>query len=402
MSNEESVDRAGNGRHTIILLAICQALTETGNIVIGVTSALTGYMLADDKALATVPLALIFTFVMVATIPASLFMRRVGRRIGFSVGQLIGASAAALSVVAIFQNSFWLFAVGGALFGVHGAFFQYYRFAAADTAGEQYRSRAIALVMAGGIVGAIAGPELSKVSRDLFEPLVFAGSFLTIVGLCFTTVAILQFINLPNLSTAQRQDTGRPLLEIARQPEFIVAILSAMLGFSSMTMVMTATPLAIIAHNHSFSDVAFIIQWHVLGMFAPSFFTGHLIHRFGTLNIILVGAMLIMSCIAVNLSGVDLADFWMALLALGVGWNFMFIGGTTLLTTTYRPEERAKVQGANDFCVFATVAGAAFSSGLLHNALGWQAVNLGVVLPILFAFSAALWLRFLRPPAPVH
>ena len=355
-----------------------------------------------DKGSLWQKMALLFTFVMVATIPASLFMRRVGRRIGFTVGQLIGASAAALSVYAIFPNSFWLFAVGGALFGVHGAFFQYYRFAAADTAGKQYRSRAIALVLAGGIVGAIVGPELAKVSRDLFEPLVFAGSFVTIVGLCFTTIVILQFINLPNLSIAQRQDTGRPLLGIARQPEFIVAVLSAMLGFSSMTMVMTATPLAVIAHNHSFSDVAFIIQWHVLGMFAPSFFTGHLIHRFGTLNIILVGALLIMSCIAVNLTGVDLANFWMALLALGVGWNFMFIGGTTLLTTTYRPEERAKAQGANDFCVFATVAGAAFSSGILHNALGWQAVNLGVVLPILIAFSAALWLRLRRRPAPVH
>ena len=402
MSDELSTGRADNARHTIALLATCQALTETGNIVIGVTAALTGHMLADDKALATVPLALMFSFVMVATIPASLFMRRVGRRVGFTVGQLIGASAAALSVFAIVQSSFWLFAIGGAMFGVHGAFFQYYRFAAADAAGEQYRSRAIALVLAGGIVGAIAGPELSKISRDLFQPLVFAGSFSAIVCLCFTTIAILQFIRIPNLSRAQRQSTGRPLHVIARQPEFIVAILSAMLGFSSMTLVMTATPLAVIAHDHSFSDVAFIIQWHVLGMFAPSFVTGHLIHRFGTLNIILVGALLIMSCIAVNLSGVDLANFWVALLSLGVGWNFMLIGGTTLLTTTYRPEERAKVQGANDFCVFATVAGAAFSSGLLHNAFGWQAVNLGVVVPILVAFSAAFWLRFRGSPSPAQ
>ena len=357
-------------------------------------------MLAEDKALSSVPVALIFTFVMVATVPASLLMRRFGRRVGFTVGQLIGASAAALSVFAIFQGSFWLFAAGGVLFGIHGAFAQYYRFAAADSAGEEYRSRAIALVLAGGVIGAIAGPELSKLSRDLFQPVVFAGSYAVIGSLCLVAVAILQFIRIPQLTRAQRRNTGRPLLEIARQPVFIVAVLSAMLGFGSMTLVMTSTPLAVTAHNHSFSDVAFVIQWHVLGMFAPSFFTGHLIHRFGTLNIILIGALLIMSCIAINLSGVELANFWFALAALGVGWNFMFIGGTTLLTTSCRPEERAKAQGTNDFCIFGVVACAAFSSGFLHDALGWQAVNLSVAVPIGIAFSAALWLRVRGSAAP--
>ena len=357
-------------------------------------------MLADDKALSSVPVALLFTFVMVATVPASLLMRRFGRRVGFTVGQLIGASAASLSVFAIFQSSFWLFAAGGALFGIHGAFAQYYRFAAADSAGEQYRSRAIALVLAGGVVGAIAGPELAKLSRDLFQPVVFAGSYAVIGFLCLVAVAILQFIKIPHLTRAQRRNTGRPLLEIARQPAFIVAVLSAMLGFGSMTLVMTSTPLAVTAHDHSFSDVAFVVQWHVLGMFAPSFFTGHLIHRFGTLNIILTGALLIMSCIAINLSGVELANFWFALAALGVGWNFMFIGGTTLLTTSCRPEERAKVQGTNDFCIFGVVACAAFSSGFLHDALGWQAVNLSVAVPIGIAFSAAFWLRVRGSTAP--
>ena len=382
-----------NAQHTVFLLAICQALTETGNIIIGVTSALTGYMLAADKALATVPVALVFTFVMLSTFPASLFMRLVGRRIGFTTGQLIGVFAAATSIFAIYQNDFWLFAVGGALFGIHGAFFQYYRFAAADVAGERYRSRAISFVLAGGIIGAIFGPELAKVSRDLFQPVLFAGNFMVILILCLITIIILQFIRIPGLSLVQKKDTGRPLLAIARQPTFIVALISGMFGFGSMTLIMTATPLAVTSHDHTFADVAFVIQWHVLGMFAPSFVTGHLIHRFGTLNIILVGAILIMTCIGINLWGIRLSNFWVALLALGVGWNFMFVGGTTLLTTTYETEERAKVQGVNDFCIFATVAGAAFLSGILHNQLGWQAVNLGVVIPIITAFSAAFWLR---------
>jgi len=357
-------------------------------------------MLADDKALSSVPVALLFTFVMVATIPASLFMRRFGRRVGFTVGQLIGVSAAGLSVFAIFQSSFLLFALGGALFGIHGAFAQYYRFAAADSAGEQYRSRAISLVLAGGVVGAILGPELSKLSRDVFHPVVFAGNFVVIGSLCLIAVVILQFVKIPHLTSAQRLKTGRPLLVIARQPAFIVAVLSGMLGFGSMTLVMTSTPLAVTAHDHSFSDVAFVIQWHVLGMFAPSFFTGHLIHRYGTLNIILAGALLIMSCIVINLSGVKLANFWFALAALGVGWNFMFIGGTTLLTTSCRPEERAKVQGANDFCIFGVVACAAFSSGILHDVLGWQAVNLSVAVPIGISFCAALWLRLRKCSTP--
>ena len=385
---------------TVVLLATCQGISQSGSIIIGVVSALTGLMLAEDKSLATLAVAAMMVGVMVATVPASLLMKRIGRRAGFTIGQLCGATSALISVYAIFSENFWLFVAAGPIYGIHTAFFHYYRFAAADAATEAYRSRAISYVLTGGVVAAIVGPELAKLTRDLFAPVVFAGSFATIFVLCLLSMTVMQFIKFPRPTVEERMAAGRPLLEIARQPAFAVAILAAMLGYGSMSLVMTATPLAVTAHDHSFSDAAFIIQWHVLGMFAPSFFTGHLIHRFGTLNIILVGALLIMLCIGANLSGVDLANFWVGLVALGVGWNFMFIGGTTLLTTTYRPEERAKVQAVNDFCVFGSVATGALSSGVLHALFGWDGVNLGIALPILIAFSAVLWLR-LRPTTAV-
>ncbi len=387
---------------TVVLLATCQGLSQSGSIIIGVVSALTGLMLAEDKSLATLAVATMMVGVMVATVPASLLMKRIGRRAGFTIGQLCGASSALISVYAIFTENFWLFVAAGPVYGIHTAFFHYYRFAAADAATEAYRSRAISYVLTGGVVAAILGPELAKLTRDLFAPVVFAGSYGAIFVLCLLSMTVMQFIKFQQPTVQERVVAGRPLLEIARQPAFTVAILAAMLGYGSMSLVMTATPLAVTAHDHSFSDAAFIIQWHVLGMFAPSFFTGHLIHRFGTLNIILLGALLIMLCIGANLSGVDLANFWIGLVALGVGWNFMFIGGTTLLTTTYRPEERAKVQAVNDFCVFGSVATAALSSGVLHAVFGWDGVNLGIALPILIAFSAAFWLRLRGSTAPAQ
>ena len=389
-------------RRNVLLLAMCQALVMTGGIIIGTTSALTGRMLADDKSLATLPFALMFGGVMTATVPASLLMRRFGRRIGFTFGQLIGISAAALSTYAIFAESFWLFAVGGFMFGLNGAFGQQLRFAAADTASSEFRSKAISLVMAGGVVGAFVGPELAKATRDLFEPVVFAGCFATIGIIMLINISVLQFIRIPRMSAAERLDTGRPLTTILQQPTTVVAILASMIGYGSMSLVMTATPLAVIQHEHSFADAAFVIQWHVVGMFAPSFVTGHLIHRFGAVQIVLTGAFLILGCAAINLTGIEIAQFWAALVLLGVGWNFMFIGGTSLLATTYQPKERAKIQGFNDFLVFGTVAGASFSSGALHHALGWQVINLGIIVPVAVAASAALWLLVQRSPAPAE
>jgi MFS family permease len=380
------------------LLALSLALAMSGVSIIGTVSPLVGHMLVVDKSLATVPLALQMTFVMATTIPASMLMRRIGRRAGFIVGQCIGLTAGVICVTAIYQGSFVGFAVGSALFGSHNAFWQYYRFAAAETADDAFRSRAISLVMSGGVVAAILGPELAKFSRDLLAPYSFAGTYVVIGLLCVASVALLAFIDIPKPEARELEGTGRPLTEIGRQPMFIVAVLSAMVGFAVMALVMTATPIAMMASGHEFDDAALVIQWHLLGMFVPSFFTGHLIRRFGALNVILVGVVMNLACVGVNLSGVEVLQFWGGLVLLGVGWNFMFIGGTALLTETYRPAEQAKVQAFNDFLVFGLVTVGSFLSGAMLHAFGWDAVNYAVIAPVLVTFAATLWLRFAHRP----
>jgi MFS family permease len=390
---ETSVPWRGTTRRNVLLLAVCQSLSATTMSLIITVHALAGFMLAEDKTLATLPLGIMFTMVMFSTIPASLFMKRYGRRLGFTLGQSIGTIAAIISVYAIFKEDFWLFALGGAFLGTHTAFWQYYRFAAADTASAAYRSRAISYVLAGGVISAILGPELAKYSRELFAPVVFAGNFVVMAILCLITIIVLQFVTIPPPTDEDRTSVGRPLSKIVSQPKFITAVLAAMCGYGVMVLVMTTTPLAVLGNEHSFNDAAFIIQWHILGMFVPSFFTGHLIKRFGVLPIIVSGALLMAICVAVNMTGVGIAQFWVALVALGVGWNFMFVGGTTMLTETYERSERAKMQATNDFLVFGTVAVASLSSGVLFNTIGWQGVNLAVVVPIVLILTVTIWFR---------
>lgn len=388
-----------SGRRNVLLLAICQSLSTTIMSLIITVHALAGHMLATDKTLATLPLGLMFTMVMLSTIPASMFMKKFGRRIGFTLGQSIGTSAALISIYAIYKESFWLFAVGGAFLGTHTAFWQYYRFAAADAASTTFRSRAISYVLAGGVVSAILGPELAVYSRELFAPVLFVGNFVVMAILCLVTITVLQFIRIPPPSAQSHTASSRSLRVILRQPKAITAILSSMCGYGVMVLVMTTTPLAIIDNSHSFNDAAFVIQWHLLGMFVPSFFTGHLINRFGVTPIITVGTLLTALCVAVNVSGIGLAQFWIALVALGIGWNFMFIGGTTLLTETYETSEQAKVQAANDFLVFGTVAVASLSSGVLFNKIGWHGVNLTIIVPVVIMLTVSLWFRFSNSPS---
>lgn len=383
-------------RHNVLVLTLSLMVTQVGTSVVAVVTALTGQMLALDKSLATVPLALQFTATMLSTIPASFFMARVGRRVGFTMGQMIGMVAALLSAYAIVEGSFLLFALGGALLGVHNAFWLYYRFAAAESVDEDFRSRAVSYVLAGGVVAAVAGPELAKHTRVLFEPFLFAGCYVAIAILNVVAALLLQLIDIPRPAAGRALGVGRPLLRIMRQPAFVTAALSAMIGYGVMLLVMTATPLAMVACGFSFVDAAFVIQWHAIGMFAPSFVTGHLIRRFGVINIIATGAALDAVCMVINLAGIELVNFWAALVLLGVGWNFMFIGGTTLLTETYEPEEQFKVQAVNDFLIFATVALASFSAGAMQHWIGWAAVNAGMALPILVAFAVVVWLRLVR------
>ena len=383
-------------KRNVWLLSGCQALMNSGNSLLIATSALVGYRLAADKSLATLPLALQFLTSMLTTIPASFLMKAIGRRAGFVVGTLLGLAGAALAAWGIVAGNFIYFCVAAAFIGALNGFGTYYRFAAADVADADYRSRAISYVMAGGVVAAFIGPNLAHWTSDWLSGIEFAGSYLSLLGIYGLSLVVLLCVRIPPPTAAHAHAHGRPLSVIARQPAFIVALAGGALGFGVMALVMTATPLAMHQHAHVFADTAFVIEWHLLGMFAPSFFTGHLIRRFGVLNVMLAGVVLNIGCVAVNLAGTEVAHFWAALTLLGVGWNFLFIGGTTLLTETYTESEKAKAQALNDFLVFTVITAASLSAGALQYHLGWRAVNLGVVPLIIVILAAILWLKQVR------
>lgn len=384
-------------RRTVARLATGQALAMTGMSLTVTVAALAGERLAPDPRLATLPLALQATASTLATVPAALLMKRVGRRAGFVGGQGVGAAGAALATLALCRGSFLLLAVGSALMGVHNAFWQYYRFAAAEAASDAYRSRAISWVLAGGVVAALLGPELAKRGRHLLDAAPFAGSYAVVGVLCGVALAVLAGLRVAPPAPGPRRG-GRPLAAVVAQPRFRIAVTAAAVGYAVMVLLMAATPLAMRAHHHPFADTAWVVQWHVLAMFAPSFFTGHLIRRVGVAPVLAAGLALTLGCVAVNLSGQSLNQFWGALVLLGVGWNFLFVGGTTLLTETYRPEEGAKVQALNDFVVFGLVTVATFSSGVLQSTLGWRAINLAVLAPLAVCGVAVAWLC--RHPQP--
>jgi MFS family permease len=377
-------------RRNVLLLAACQALMMSGNSLIIATSALVGASLADNPGWATSPLALQYLGLMLSTYWASMLMKHIGRSAGFGIGLVIGIAGGVFATLGILAGSIGGFALGSFLVGVFNGFGQYYRFAAADVATPQYRSRAISYVMAGGIVAAVVGPNLASLSRDWLS-VAFAGSYASLVALYLLSVVCLAWARIPRPGADERRKGGRPLAEITTQPAFLVAVIGAMMGYGVMNLVMTATPLAMAHHGLPFEDTAFVIQWHVLGMFVPSFFTGALIARFGVTRVMLSGAISLAACVGVNLAGETIVHFWAALVLLGIGWNFLFIGGTTLLTESFRPEEKAKTQGINDFLVFSMVGITALSSGWIQHAFGWRVVNLMVIVPIVVAFAVALW-----------
>lgn len=390
---ELAATRRDPTRRNVLLLASCQALAMSGSSLVATVAALVGFMLAEDKSLATLPVACQFLATMSSTIPASLLMRRIGRRAGFTTGQCIGFAGTTAAALAIYYESFTGFVCASAVLGVHNAFWQYYRFAAADTATVAYRSRAISFVLAGGVIAAIVGPELAKASVGLFDPVRYAGNYACVAVLILCAICVLQFLDIPPLTAAERQDSERPLKQIAAQPAFIVAAMSAMFGYAIMVLAMTATPLAMVHDGLSFADTAFVIEWHILGMFVPSFFTGHLISRFGVLNIITFGIVLMSAAVLVSTTGNGLLQFWAGLVLIGLGWNCMFVGGSTLLTECYTPAERAKVQALNDFLVFSAVAGASFSSGQILHYSGWAWINFAMLGPMTLVLLATIWLR---------
>lgn len=374
-------------RRNVALLAACQAMLFSNSSTLASINGLAGMSLATNPAFGTLPVTTWVLGGAIATVPASLYMKRAGRTQGLMAGAGTGIVAALICALAIGLHNFWLLCLGTLVFGASNATGQYYRFAAADVSPADFKARAISLVLAGGLVGGILGPGLSRYSVGAFADR-FLGAYLALILFCVVTIALLWFTRIPNPTPEEQASGGRSLKEIASQPKFMVAVLSGAIGYGVMNLLMTATPIAMGMCGHPFGDAAFVVSSHVIAMFAPSLFAGALIKRFGVLNIILVGAALNVACVVVALGGVDVPHFWLSLVLLGVGWNFMYIGGTTLLTETYRPEEKAKAQGANDLCIFAMMVVSSLTSGLLVSRAGWDKVNL-LALPLLTIVAIA-------------
>ena len=382
----------GRAKKNVLILFIAQALYGGGTSIMITLGGLVGHQLAVDKGLATLPITTFVLGTALMTVPASMYMKLVGRRLGFMTGAAFGVASGALATYAIFQNSFWLFCLGTFLGGTYQASSMYYRFAATDTASDGFKAKAISWVLAGGIVAAFLGPQLVIYTKALFSPVLFAGSYASATMLSLLALAVVSFIDIPKPSAERHLEAARPLGTIMRQPRLLIAMFCGMVSFGIMNFVMTATPLAMVACGLTVDDAAFVIQWHIVAMFAPSFFTGHLINRFGKERVIGLGLILLAGCGVVALSGIDLTHFWFALVLLGLGWNFGFVGATALVTDCYRPSERNKVQAANDLCVFGMVAFASFSSGKLLHLVGWDAVAGGLFPFVALAFLLIGWL----------
>ncbi|WP_241063562.1 MFS transporter [Achromobacter xylosoxidans] len=383
------------GRRNARILAVCQGLFIAAISIDLTLTALTGHMLAPDKALSTLPFALITVAGAVVTWFASLLMQRIGRRNGFALGALAGAAGGGISVWAVFHDHFWAFCAGTALVGVFQAFAQYYRLAAADAVEPAAKSRAISVVMTGGVIAAIAGPALAAWSRDLFAPVAFAGAYLMVALLSLLSAALLfGFYRHTETSVAAGEAQAglppRPLRAVARQPVFIAALANNVVGSVSMMFIMTAAPLAAVACSHSIGDGANIMQWHLVGMYAPAFFAGALIQRFGLAKVLGAGMLLNVACALIAMASPSLPAFYAALFCLGVGWNFMFVGGTTLLAQSYRPSERARAQGAAEMLRYAATAVATLAAGPALDAFGWEVLN-AAMLPVVLAAGLMTW-----------
>jgi MFS family permease len=384
----------------VALLAACQALLLTNSAGLISMSALVGFSLTDVKAIATLGATTYVLGSALATMPASLWMARVGRRTGFMAGALANVGGCAVAVLALVAHSFALFCVATAIIGVYNAIGLQYRFAAAEIAAPADRAKAISLVLAGGIVGGFLGPETTRWGKDLFA-IPFAGSFVLLAAWALVALGVQSTVHVPKPSLDGRNAGGRSLREIVQQPVFIVAALSGALSYGLMNLLMTATPLAMSFCAHPYAAAAVVIEWHVVGMYAPGFFTGDLIKRFGVLKVIAAGIALIGGCIVASIAGNTIPHFLAALVLLGVGWNFMYTGATALLTESYTPAERAKTQGANDLIVFSTMGASSFASGALVSSAGWEWMNLGAIPVLAVALGGVAWLARRRRGAAV-
>jgi MFS family permease len=382
-------------RRDIFLLACCQALLLVNASGLISMNGLVGFSLAQTKAFATFGATTYVLGSAAATMPMSLWMGKVGRRAGFMAGATINIVGCFVAALALAWHSFALFCVATGVIGIYNAVGLQYRFAAAEVAAPQHRAMAISLVLAGGVIGGVVGPQAVELARDWFAT-PFQGSFVVLAAFALIALAVQSQVHVPRPVLDAASGRGRSLAEIARQPTFIVAAISGALGYGLMNLLMTATPIAMNFCGHPFAAAALVIEWHVVAMYLPGFVTGSLIRRFGTLPIILAGVALTTIAVAVALNGITVLHFVMALAFVGVGWNFMYTGGTTLLTETYGANEKSRTQGLNDLIVFSTMGVSSLASGALVTTTGWETMN-RAALPILAIIAAAaLWLMWLR------
>jgi MFS family permease len=372
----------------VLLLATAQALFQTASVMVMAVGGLAGALVTGDPRLATAPIAAMFLGTAVSTVPASMWMARVGRRPGFVFGATLGVLAGVVAAIGLWLGSLVVLSIGTFLVGAYQAFAQFYRFAAGEVADEAFRPRSISLVLAGGIVAALLGPAIGRLGGPLLSP-TYVGSFLLLALVSLVAALLLTRLQMPVPSPAQAGLVARPLAQIVRQPTYLVALFAAATGYGVMILAMTGTPIAMVHHHHALADAATVIQLHVLGMFLPSFFTGSLIARFGVLRVMLTGVALLTGHVLTTLTGTGFESFAAALILLGVGWNFLYVGGTTLLTTTYTAAERGRAQATNDLSIFVVGLLSSLGAGALLDAAGWQMTNL-LLLPWLATAALAL------------
>lgn len=376
-----------HGRANVIRLALAQALAGANSVVVFATGAIVGHMLAPTPALATLPITIFVVGMAACTLPAGAIAQRHGRRATFLLGTVCGVLVGLLAALAVVIGSFWLFCAATFFGGAYGAVVLSFRFAAADCVPADKRPRALSLVMAGGVFAGVIGPQLVTHTMYLWMPYMFAATFLAQAAVAALSAVILAGIRLP-MPTAEERSGGRPLALIIRQPRFLIAVTCGVVSYLLMNFLMTAAPLAMQLCGLSQESANLGLQWHVIAMYAPSFFTGSLIARFGAPAVVAAGLALIGASAAVGLTGLEVTQFWLALILLGVGWNFGFVGASALVLECHRPEEKTRVQSLNDFIVFGTMAFGSFLSGGLLTAYGWNTILWLSFVPLVFAFLA--------------
>jgi predicted MFS family arabinose efflux permease len=381
-----------------VVLAVAQALAGGNNTVIVATTSIIASMLAPDATLATLPISVMVGGMWLGTLPVGALSKAYGRRFALQVGSIFGVLSGFISLSAVLTGSFWLLLVGTLCGGLYASAHQSYRFAATDTASPQFRPKAVAWVLAGGVFAGVLGPQLVIFTKDIWPTYLFAATFIAQSACAILAAVVLHFVKIPRPNVSHSLADGRPLMTIVAQPKFIVAAVCGLASYTMMNMMMTSAPLAMIMCNHSVNEAALGIQWHVVGMYAPSFITGSLIARFGTRQMIAIGLALILVAASIELSGVAIWNFWVGLTILGVGWNFAFISATTLVTECHDPHERNKVQAFNDFLIFGSMAIGSFSSGALLARYGWTAVNDMAFPVILIAAALLTWGSLVQRP----